>query len=243
MYYLVVPITFALCSALFLAFHHVMGAMAEASCSRVSLIHHLVAMFLGLWVHWRHWDRVGEDAMGGANDDFPGAVVLQHFNMGYFLYDTIHVAVWDQKWLVHHCVVLTGCTASEIAGVFALANAVNTWVTELGSLMYSTYLTLRVEWVYVVFVLLYTISRGYFAIWSCTVLHQVRQALSAADARSQAAAEHPRAAPYPSWLPYAAAILQIFLLAVNLLFLFTHWRKLYKKYVGFSRTATTKKED
>merc|ERR1712232_1114286 len=176
MYYVAIPATFALCSGLFLGSFHLTGAMVERSCSRVSWFHHFVAMCLGAWAHWRYYSDVDEKSSFGQNTEFPDAVLLQHFNIGYFLYDTVHVAVWDQKWLVHHLIAIAGYVTSEYSGVFALSNAVNTWITEVGSLMYSTYLTIRTERSYVLFVVLYTVSRAYFALWSLTVLRQVRDA-------------------------------------------------------------------
>mmetsp|Transcript_90952 Transcript_90952/g.241563 ORF Transcript_90952/g.241563 Transcript_90952/m.241563 type:complete len:229 (-) Transcript_90952:28-714(-) len=221
MYFIAIPASFALCSGLFLLSHYATGANAEKSCSRVSAFHHFVAMWLGLWAHWQYHNRVREDASFGPNTEFPYAVLLQHFNIGYFLCDTVHVQVWDQRWLLHHLIALAGYTTSEMANVFALANAVNTWITELGSLMYSTYLNLRSEWSYILFVVLYTASRLYFAVWSLTVLGQVREALSSPSPRWS----------YPPWAPCCAATLQVSLLIVNLTFLATHWGKLWKRYV------------
>merc|ERR1711920_221601 len=141
-------------------------------------------MALGLWAHWRYHAQVQEDASFGPNNEYPIAVLLQHFNIGYFLYDTVHVTTWDQRWVVHHLIAIAGYTTSEMSNVFALANAVNTWITEVGSLMYSTYLVVkaacRPEWsnaFYFVFVSIYTLSRLYFALWSWTVCGHVWQAL------------------------------------------------------------------
>jgi hypothetical protein len=39
--------------------------------------------------------------------------------------------VWDQKFLEHHFIAIAGYASSEIANVFGLANAVNTWITEV----------------------------------------------------------------------------------------------------------------
>merc|ERR1711924_486450 len=81
----------------------------------------------------------------------------------------------DQKWVLHHMVALAGYSTSELANVFGLANAVNTWITEVGSLMYSTYLIIRSDQAYVVFVFLYILSRLYFIAWSFTVFRHVWQ--------------------------------------------------------------------
>eukprot|EP00441_Pelagodinium_beii_P026625 CAMPEP_0197678832 /NCGR_PEP_ID=MMETSP1338-20131121/90685_1 /TAXON_ID=43686 ORGANISM="Pelagodinium beii, Strain RCC1491" /NCGR_SAMPLE_ID=MMETSP1338 /ASSEMBLY_ACC=CAM_ASM_000754 /LENGTH=209 /DNA_ID=CAMNT_0043259815 /DNA_START=28 /DNA_END=654 /DNA_ORIENTATION=- len=209
MYFVTVPMSFALCSGLFLISFYGLGAMVEQSCSRVSAFHHFFAMCLGLWAHWCYRDHIAEDASFGANDQFPYAVLLQHFNIGYFLYDTVHVAVWDQKFMLHHIVAISGYATSELANVFGLANAVNTWITEVGSLMYSAYLMNRSDAAYVTFVGFYTVSRLYFAYWSLCVLQQVYQVLS----------HGPGKFSYPVWAPYCAASLQVLLLAVNGTFL------------------------
>lgn len=221
-YFAAVPASFALCAGLFLASFHLAGATVERSCSRVSAFHHIVAMCLGFWAHYQYAGSVAEDASFGQNDTFPVAVLLQHFNLGYFFYDSIHVAVWDQKFMLHHIIAIAGYSTSEIANVFALANAVNTWVTEVGSLMYSAYLLMRSDSAYYAFVAFYTASRIYFAFWSLVVLGQVRRALSSPVPGWS----------YPPWAPYCAATLQLALLAVNFVFLLTHWRRLLKKLSG-----------
>ena len=38
--------------------------------------------------------------------------------------------VWDQKFMEHHLIAIAGYATSELANVFGLANAVNTWITE-----------------------------------------------------------------------------------------------------------------
>jgi len=222
-YYWAIPFSFTFCASLYVAFFKFCGNRAEESCSRVSLFHHVVAMLLGMWTHWQYYEatRIGDDAASfGQNTDFPGAVFLQHFNLGYFLYDTVHVAVWDQRWLLHHCIAISGYATSEIANVFALANAVNTWITELGSLMYSAYLIVRSDRLYLAFVILYTLTRMYFALWSFQVLAHVGGAL---QGRSRFT--------FVAWAPYCAASLQLALLVVNFSFVATHWQKLWKRYV------------
>lgn len=224
-FFWVIPVSFAICATLFLGFFHLGGCTVEDSCSKVSLCHHFAAMCLGLWTHWMYLGSVGQDASFAPNTDFPLAIILQHFNIGYFLYDTVHVVVWDQRWLMHHIIALAGYSTSELGNVFALANAVNTWVTELGSLMYSAYLVARTEAAYKAFVGFYSLSRLYFVIWSWTVLTQVWDALQGRSRFSFAA-----------WCPYCAATLQIMLLIVNLAFALTHIRKLLKRKKG--RTPT-----
>jgi len=122
----------------------------------------------------------------------------------------------------HHCVALAGYTTSEIAHVFALANAVNTWITEIGSLLYQLFLLAKgvvspatQRRLYALFVLVYAATRAYFAHWSLTVFRHVQIARAA-----------PEPWDYPWWAPFDAALLQVLLLLVNLAFLWTHLRKL-----------------
>lgn len=222
MYYYLVPLSFALCAVLFLCSFYLTGASVDRSCARVSLFHHFVAMLLGFWAHWQYRERVADDASFGPNNEFPAAVVLQHFNIGYFLCDSIHVITWDQKFILHHAIALAGYSTSEVANVFALANAVNTWITEIGSLMYSAYLLIKSDRAYVVFVVLYTLTRTYFAVWSFTVFGHVWRVLT----------DGPGSYSYPFWAPYCAASLQILLLGVNVFFLSTHLQKLWSKLKG-----------
>mmetsp|Transcript_35648 Transcript_35648/g.80495 ORF Transcript_35648/g.80495 Transcript_35648/m.80495 type:complete len:234 (+) Transcript_35648:156-857(+) len=219
MYYWAIPATFASLSGLYLLLLHIGGPYADKACARVSLVHHFVAMLLGLYVHAKYAHRLEEDAAFGSNHLYPEAVLLQHFNIGYFLYDSIHVWVWDQKFVVHHMVALCGYGTSELANVFALANAVNTWITEAGSVMYSSFLLVKTDAAYAAFVIAYAVSRSYFAYWSFLVLQQVRQALTAPLPQWS----------YPVWAPYDAAALQLMLFAINALFLWTHTRKLLQK--------------
>ncbi|CAE7720337.1 unnamed protein product [Symbiodinium sp. CCMP2592] len=228
MYFVAVALSFALCTCLFMLSIYT-GAMVEQSCSRVSFFHHLAAACLGLWAHSCYRDQLG-DAAFGANDQFPVAVLLQHFNLGYFLYDIVHVAVWDQKFMEHHLIAIAGYATSEIANVFGLANAVNTWITEVGSVMYSAYLLKRTDGLYLAFVLLYTASRVYFAYWSFYILNQVRRVLQ----------EGPGDYTMPGWAPYCAATLQIALFLVNASFVATHWQKLLRRQ---PKTEPEKKEE
>lgn len=229
MHYAIIPTSFGACGALYLFFFHVGGCSAEESCSRVSLVHHVIAMILGLLAHWKYMSSIADDASFAPNESFPLAVSLQQFNIGYFLYDSIHAAVWDQKWLAHHTVAILGFVTSNCAGVFALANAVNTWITEVGSLLYSLHLVKKTDKSYVAFVTLYTLSRSYFVYWSC---HVLRQAWFALNGKSRF---------YPSfWTPYAAAGLQVTLLLININFVAVHWQKLRKKYLRGGKSAVAK---
>lgn len=227
MYFYVVPLTFASCSVLLPLSFYLTGASVDTSCSRVSFLHHFIAMLLGMYAHWSYRDNVQDDASFGLNTDYPVAVVLQHFNIGYFLYDSINVTTWDQRFWLHHMVALAGYGTSELANVFALSNAVNTWITEIGSLLYQLFLLVKSDTrvspaahqqIYVFFVVVYAITRAYFACWSVTVFGHVRASLVSAD----------RGVKYPSWAPYDAAFLQVMLLAINLLFLWTHVKKLIR---------------
>jgi len=230
MYYTVVPISFLACAGTWYCLNRFGGNTVEDACSKVSFLHHFIAMVLGLWAHVSYRDSMDESAAFGQNHEFPLAVVLQHFNIGYFLYDTIHVSVWDQRFLIHHIIAIAGYSTSELSNVFALANSVNTWITEVGSILYSAYLIVKSPSAYVVFVVIYTASRLLFLLFSLQVLGQVRRFLSGEDvpvAWSLA----------PAWAPYCAATLQVMLLCVNVMFVLVHWKKLAKTWFGGSKKA------
>mmetsp|Transcript_78611 Transcript_78611/g.163387 ORF Transcript_78611/g.163387 Transcript_78611/m.163387 type:complete len:231 (+) Transcript_78611:122-814(+) len=212
--------SFCGCGTLWFSFYKFGGCTVEQGCSRTSLVHHIIAMVLGMMTHYQYAEAIAEDASFAPNDQFPLAVALQHFNLGYFLYDTCHVIIWDRKWLLHHTVAIAGYSTSEISNVFGLANSVNTWITELGSLMYSAYLVLRTEQSYIGFVSLYSLTRLYLLYWCYEVLSQVWNAF-------QGKSKH----TFPDWAPYCAATLQLLLVIVNITFLMTHYRKLWKRYV------------
>lgn len=173
-------------------------------------------------MNWLYRDQVNLSAAFGATELFPLARTLQHFNLGYFFYDTMHVAVWDRFWYAHHIVAIAGFATSEIAGVFALANGVNTWITELGSIMYQVHLLVKSRASYTFFVFMYTLSRVYFAYWSISVLTQAWTALHDPEWGVR----------YPIWAPFCAGSLQVSLLGINSIFALKHMKKLGKQYAG-----------
>jgi len=215
---LAVAASFGACSALFFGFVLLGHFSVEESCSRVSFTHHLVATILGLFAHWSYADYAEIDRTLAPNDQFPYAVLLLHFNLGYFLYDTVHAAVWDQRWLPHHLISVTALWASAYGNCAALTLGINTWILESGSLMYSLYLVFKSEKAYVAFVVCYTISRIYYAAWSYKVLTHVKAEIF----------DHTDFSP-PVWAPFLAGSLQVAILTVNWTFVFTHHRKLLKR--------------
>merc|ERR1712136_629863 len=117
---------------------------------------------------------------------------------------------------------IAGFATSEIAGVFALANGVNTWITELGSIMYQVHLLVKSRASYTFFVFMYTLSRVYFAYWSISVLTQAWTALHDPEWGVR----------YPIWAPFCAGSLQVSLLGINSIFALKHLKKLGKQYAG-----------
>jgi hypothetical protein len=132
--------------------------------------------------------------------------------MGYFLYDSIHVVVWDQKFILHHAIALLGFSVSDYTNVFGLANAVNIFITEIGSMMYNWYNKNKTTENYIIFVTGYSISRLIFLLWSLSVLYQCWY--------------YRGTNTYVWWIPHVASALQLLLLSVNAAFLTTHIRKL-----------------
>ncbi|EER14413.1 hypothetical protein Pmar_PMAR021166 [Perkinsus marinus ATCC 50983] len=207
-----------LCGVLFFAeFYRLKGDVNKAS-QYVAMFHHVVSTVLAAAVIIINWDSLWTLASFGYNTDYSLVNILQHFNIGYFTYDLAHVLTWDRKFLGHHVVAIAGFLTSDVANVFGLANAVNTFITELGSIMYNYYNTRRSTTTYTVFVVAYSISRAFLLTWSFRVLWQ---------------ATHPPADyVYPFWAPYAMVILQSSIFIINFKFQLTHLRKLYRILSG-----------
>ena len=119
---------------------------------------------------------------------------------------------WDRKFILHHLVALSGFIVSEYTNIFALANAVNIAIAEIGGMMYNVYSKNRTLKNYIIFVIVYGISRVFFAIWSICVYYQIFSYKGKNE--------------FVSWAPYAAAFLQTVLMIVNLNFFRTHICKL-----------------
>ena len=107
---------------------------------------------------------------------------------------------------------LSGFIVSEYTNIFALANAVNIAIAEIGGMMYNVYSKNRTLKNYIIFVIVYGISRVFFAIWSMCVYYQIFSYKGKNE--------------FVSWAPYAAAFLQTVLMIVNLNFFRTHICKL-----------------
>ena len=184
----------------------------KVACEWTSLFHHVIAAIVGCYVTYNSYDHIWTEASLGANSLYPFVSELQQFNIGYFLYDSIHVFTWDRKFIPHHIVALLGLGISEWTGVYALANAVNIFITEIGSMMYNWYNKNKTLNNYKIFVTAYTISRCFFVGWSYSVINQCFGYSGENE--------------YVWWIPYFAVVLQIVLLVVNFSFLRTHINKL-----------------
>ncbi|KAF4675606.1 hypothetical protein FOL47_007558 [Perkinsus chesapeaki] len=207
-----------ICGVLFFVeLYRLKGDVNKAS-QYVAMFHHVVSTLLAAAVIIMNWDSLWTMASYGHNTDYPLVNVLQHFNIGYFTYDLAHVVTWDRKFLGHHIVALTGFLSSDYANVFGLGNAVNTFITELGSIMYNYYNTKRSTKTYTIFVIAYSISRIFLLTWSLRIIWQ--------------AVHPPSNYDYPAWAPYAMVILQTSIFVINFKFLLTHIRKLYKILTG-----------
>jgi TLC domain len=203
--------SFVFCGLVYIGFYLTNKDVA-VSCELTSMTHHIIAAIIGLYATYVSWDFISSEASLGANHLYPWSTELQHFNIGYFLYDSIHVLIWDQKFILHHMVALLGFGVSEYTGVFALANAVNIFITEIGSMMYNWYNKHKTLNNYILFVTGYSISRFVFLVWSLSVFYQC--------------AFYQGANTYVWWIPHVASALQLSLLYVNGTFLLTHIRKL-----------------
>ena len=63
------------------------------ACELTAMWHHIIAVIIGIYAVYINKDFLWTEAALGANDSFPIVIGLQHFNIGYFLYDFIHVVM------------------------------------------------------------------------------------------------------------------------------------------------------
>lgn len=189
------------------------------ACEITSQAHHGLVAVVGAYLAFLYRHSLLAEGALGASVNFPMVTELQHINIGYFLYDTIHCLIWDHKFIAHHLTVLSGFGISEYAGCFALANAVNTCIAEVGSLMYNQYNKHKTLTNYKIFVGFYTVSRTFFLIWSIFLVYQCFNYTG------------PNAGNYPVWVPYAGSALQLGILVVNIQFLMVHAKKLKERMI------------
>ena len=142
-------------------------------CTQVSLFHHAIAFVVGLYCSYLYIDDIVNRPTLKPNDLFPWTQWLTRFNAGYFFYDSIHVCIWDQVFIPHHFVVLVGLIGTDVGNVTALTNSVNTWMTEIGSLLYNMYVYHKSETTYLIFLVSYAASRFVLAGWSCYVFYDI----------------------------------------------------------------------
>ena len=208
---LVVAGSFAFCCAVYGCFF-LSNRNVAVSSELASLTHHFIAALIAFYATYVSREHIWTEASMGANALYPMVTELQHFNIGYFLYDCLHVFTWDTKFIPHHLIALFGFWTSEYSGVFALANAVNIFIAEIGSMMYNWYNKNKTLQNYIFFVTGYTISRVIFFIWSISVIYQCYF--------------YTGKNKHVWWIPYVGSALQVSLLYVNATFLMTHVKKL-----------------
>lgn len=201
--------------ALFLA-HYRKYKDLEAGCTFVSLVHHFLAVIGSVCVIYSYWATFEYDCSLGPNSEYPWANQLNWFNSGYFLYDLIHAFTWDQKWIAHHLVALTGFVLSDYAGCFALGNAGNTFIAEIGSLMYNVFLNHKSDRNYVIFYVVYTATRILSFYWSLIVIKSTLQ--------------YDGPFKYPFYAPASAIILQLSLCYLTAQFVWVHTQKIWRMY-------------
>ena len=68
----------------------------RAGCTQVSLFHHTIAFFVGLYCSYLYFEDILNFPTLEKNQLFPWAEWLTRFNAGYFFYDSIHVVIWDR---------------------------------------------------------------------------------------------------------------------------------------------------
>ena len=203
--------SFVFCCAVYASFY-LSNKTVAVSSELASLTHHFIAALIGMYATYVSREFIWTEASMGANRLYPMVTELQHFNIGYFLYDCLHVFTWDKKFIPHHMIALLGFACSEYSEVFALANAVNIFIAEIGSMMYNWYNKNKTLQNYIIFVTGYSISRVLFFVWSISVIHQCYF--------------YKGTNKHVWWIPYVASALQVSLLYVNATFLMTHFQKL-----------------
>lgn len=200
--------SFLACSGVFLWAYQKDKNLVTA-CEIASMFHHGIVTVIGVIVAFMNRDFLfGNESVMGSNDQFVGATELQHINIGYFLYDTLHAVIWDYDFIAHHAICLIGFFMSEYTGCYALSNAVNTAVAESGSLMYNQYNKNKTLANLKLFVACYSVSRTLFTFWSFFVVYK----------SFNYSGEH----VYPAWTPYAGTFLQLAILGVNMYFIYVH---------------------
>lgn len=200
-------------------------------CTQVSLFHHAIAFVVGLYCSYLYIDDIVNRPTLKPNDLFPWTQWLTRFNAGYFFYDSIHVCIWDQVFIPHHFVVLVGLIGTDVGNVTALTNSVNTWMTEIGSLLYNMYVYHKSETTYLIFLVSYAASRFVLAGWSCYVFYDIWSHIFAGTA-------------VPG--PYAAAFycsLQVLLLGSNAHFLWMHYTKFTNMRAKQAAKALAKEQE
>ena len=203
----------------FLVLHTPAGLGRERALAMTSLTHNVIASALGLYAIHSYFDSLGASALARSRN-FPWADYLQRFNAGFFPYDLWHCIISRHTSIVvivHNFLVLAALGLTIQSGFSALGNAVNTSITDIGSLFYTAYLSFQSKKNYARFVIIYSVSRLVFFAWSLHILYQLwnREALFPNE--------------YPFWLPVCVAALQMLLLFLNWPFLYVHIRKLLEQ--------------
>lgn len=199
--------SFLTCGAVFLGAYW-RHKNLNTACEIASIFHHALVTIIGTLVAIVNFEHILTEGIMGDSNVFPGVRALQHINIGYFLYDTIHAVIWDHAFIAHHLVCLVGFCISDYTGCYGLANAVNTAVAEMGSLMYNQYNKNKTLDNLKRFVACYTISRALFMLWSVVIIYK----------SFTYTGDH----TYPAWTPYMGTFLQLAILGVNVYFIIMH---------------------
>ena len=206
--------TFVLSAVCLLFFIH-SGNIKRAG-ELTAIVHHAIAAVIAAYAVWLSWDRVFTEAVLGSNERFPLVITLQHFNIGYFIYDMAHVLAYDHGFILHHIVCLIGLCVPDYFQIAGLGNAVNVALAESGSLMYNYYSHKKTLKNYKLFVSVYAFTRVILLIWSVEVFRQLYLY------------EPGNFKQIPVWVVNVLGASQALLILLNIQFLYSHSSKLLK---------------
>jgi TLC domain len=175
--------------------------------------HHLIAVLLGLYISFKYSHILFANPIYISNSSLYEVKLLQHINIGYFLYDMSHVLSYDFQFIGHHMITLSGLLIAEYSDYYGLCNAISAIIAELGSIMYNQYNKHKSLENYKGFVACYAFTRVIFLVWTLFLVYKAVQGFK----------------EFGHWTVLVALPLQCGLLTINLRFLAVHVRKLADK--------------
>lgn len=205
--------SFLICSFIFL-YNFVTSKEKRIAAEIASLAHHVFVVILSVVAIIKNYKDIADNSAISITNEFSLCNTIQYVNIGYFLYDSLNAITWEHNFIIHHAIALSGFLLSDYYGRGGLGNAVNTFIAEIGSIMYNIYNKNKSTSNYVRFVVIYTITRIIFLYWTFLVYRQLLDGL--------------KEEPHVKVFIYSVVAFQSLLVIVNIHFLSVHLRKLNK---------------